>query len=127
MKKLFLFLLTQCVVLLACNPSEADAVRGFIPGVYTKEINDEFTKGMDTLSISILDYESGSYSFLCHTSYRQSIDGKLLSPKTDIHKMTAIFIAETLQLKEQNQGKVFSFSPRKNLLSTGGSEYRKVD
>ncbi len=127
MKKHFLLLLTLCIVLLACNSSEVDDVRGFIPGVYTKEINDEFTKGMDTLSISILDYASGSYSIVRSTSYRQSIDGKLLSPKTDIHKMTAIFIRETLQLKEQNQGKTFSFSPRKNLLSTGGSEYRKVN
>ena len=126
MKKLFLLSAIAGVIFFSCGNPVSDNIRAFIPGTYIKEINDEFTKGMDTLFISVLDDQAGSYSVIRQTSYRQSIDGKILSPRVETHKMTAIYNAATKQLTEQSQGKAFSFSPDKNLLSTGGSEYRKI-
>ena len=126
MKHLFLFSAIAGLILLGCGNPASDNIRAFIPGTYTKEINDEFTKGTDTLFISVLDDQSGSYTIIRQISYRQSIDGKILSPRNDTHKMTAIYNEETKQLRDQNQGKLFSFSPDKNLLNTGGSEYRKI-
>lgn len=126
MKKLFLLSAIVGLLLLGCENPTSDNIRAFIPGTYAKEINDEFTKGTDTLFISILDDQSGRYTIIRKISYRQSIDGKILSPKSETHKMTAIYSQDTKQLNEQKQGKVFSFSPDKNALSTGGSEYRKI-
>ena len=126
MKKLFLFIIIAEFVFAACGNLQTDKVRGFIPGVYVKEINDEYTKGKDTLIISIIDKKSGSYTIVRKTTYQQFIDGKTLSPKNDRHKWIAIYIPDTKQLKEQNQGRVFSFSPDKALLSMGSSEYRKI-
>jgi len=126
MKQLFRLSAIAGLILLSCGNPASDNIRAFIPGTYTKEINDEFTKGRDTIFISVLDDQSGSYSVIRQTSYRQSIDEKILSPRVETHKMTAIYNAATKQLTEQSQGKAFSFSPDKNLLSTGGSAYRKI-
>lgn len=109
-----------------CSDLKADKVKDFIPGVYVKSIDDEFTKGMDTLVIDVLDKSAGSYSINKKMSYQQVIDGRQLSPQYKTENWTAVYDENTYQLMEQRKGKVLSFLPEENKLSLGGSEYQKI-
>lgn len=126
MKKVFQFVFIAGFIVTACNSLQQDEVRDFIPGIYVKEINQEFARGMDTLIIETLDEAGGSYSITRRSGYQQTIDGRKLTPKNEVHKWTAVFDVNTKQLKEQNKGKVFTFSPEQNTLTMGSSEYRKI-
>ena len=126
MKELFQLFLVATYLLTACNDKHENKVRDFIPGTYVKEINQEFATGMDTLIIETLDEAASSFTIVRRSGYQQMIDGRKLTPKNEVHKWTALFDAETNQLKEQNKGRVFTFSPEQNLLTMGSSEYRKI-
>ena len=121
LKAMVLIFITSC-----SNPVK-DQGTDFIPGVYVKEIKQEFANGMDTIIIQVLDKEAGSYTIVRKSSYQQQIDGKLLTPKYEIEKAVAIYEPTAKQLREQNKEKVFTFSEEKGLLLTGGSEYKKVN
>lgn len=126
MKKLFQVFFIAGFFVASCNSLQQDKVRDFIPGVYVKEISQEFAKGMDTLIIELLDETAGSYTIMRRSGYQQTIDGRKLTPKNEVYKWTAVFDADTKQLREQNKGKVFTFSLEQNTLTMGSSEYRKI-
>src|SRR6476661_2863853 len=125
MKQSIFVLMIACFAFFGCS-SPDESTRLFIPGTYVKEIKDEFTEGMDTLTIKVLDYKSYNYTITRNTSYSQTIDGKTLPAKSDMHKWIAVFRPTTMQLIEQSQGRVFTFSPERNVLSMGSSVYRKI-
>ena len=125
MKQLFIIPVFVAMISSCSNPV-ADKVENFIPGTYVKEINDEFSKGMDTLKIAVLDKSAGSYSIKRGMRYQQTIDGKTLSPQYKEENWTAIYNEDTHQLMEQKNGKIFSFMPEHGTLSMGSSEYKKI-
>lgn len=125
MKQLITVLVIAAFVV-GCSDSQADKMKDFIPGVYIKTIDNEFTKGMDTLVIDVLDKTAGSYSIRKKSSYQQVIDGRQLSPQYKVENWTALYDKEINQLMEQRKGKVLSFLPEENKLSLGGSEYKKI-
>lgn len=124
--KHFITALVIAVFVSSCSNLQADKVQDFIPGVYVKTIDDEFTKGMDTLMIDVLDKSAGSYSISKKMSYQQVIDERPLSPQYKLENWTAVYDKDTHQLMEQRKGKVLSFLPEKGKLSLGGSEYKKI-
>jgi hypothetical protein len=125
MKQLFKVLMVAAVIS-SCSGPAADNVRAFIPGIYIKEINDEFSKGMDTLVFEVMDETGGVYSIKRRTGYQQTIDGKQLSPQYETESWTAVYDEKTHQLMEQRKGRVFTFLPDQDKLSMGSSEYRKI-
>ncbi|MEO6547903.1 MAG: hypothetical protein ABIN94_07875 [Ferruginibacter sp.] len=126
MIKLFLFSIIIVMVITGCDSATSDNIPSYIPGVYTKEINDEFTIGADTLTLKELDREIGSYTVKRNMMYRQQIDGKVLPLKHEVHKWVAIYDVTSKQLKEQKQGRLFTFVPAKGILMMGTTPYRKV-
>lgn len=124
--KHLLNLLIAVVVISSCSNPAADKIRAFIPGMYIKEINNEFTKGMDTLVFEVMDETGGVYSIKRRTGYQQTIDGKQLSPQYETESWTAVYDEKTHQLMEQQKGRVFTFLPDQDKLSMGSSEYRKI-
>lgn len=125
MKQLFTVLMITAVIS-SCSNLAADKVRAFIPGMYIKEINDEFSKGMDTLVFEVVDETGGVYSIKREMGYQQTIDGRELSPQHKEESWTAIYDETTHQLMEQQKGKVFTFLPDQGKLSMGSSEYKKI-
>lgn len=119
-------LLIAVAVISSCSNPVADRVRDFIPGMYIKEINNEFTKGMDTLVFEVMDESGGVYSIKRRTGYQQTIDGRVLSPQHKEESWTAVYDEKTHQLMEQQKGRVFTFLPDRDKLSMGSSEYRKI-
>lgn len=124
--KHLLNLLIAVAVISSCSNPVADKVRDFIPGMYIKEINDEFSKGMDTLVFEVMDETGGVYSIKRRTGYQQTIDGRVLSPQHKEETWTAVYDEKTYQLMEQQKGRVFTFLPDQDKLSMGSSEYRKI-
>ena len=125
MKQLLKVLIVVAVIS-SCDSQGTDKVKAFIPGMYIKEINDEFSKGMDTLVFEAIDVTGGVYSIKRRTGYQQTIDGRVLSPHHNEESWTAIYDETTHQLMEQKKGKVFTFLPDQGKLSMGSSEYRKI-
>ena len=124
--KHFITALMIAALAAGCSNLRTDKVKAFIPGVYVRTVADEFTKGMDTLVIEVLDRSAGSYSINKKMSFYQTIDGKELSPQYKTEQWTAIYDDDTHQLMEQRKGKVLSFMPDQELVSMGGSEYKKI-
>lgn len=124
--KHFITALMIAALATGCSNLRTDKVKEFIPGVYVRTVADEFTKGMDTLVIDLLDRSAGSYSIDKKMSFQQVIDGRQLSPQYKTEQWTAIYDNDTHQLMEQRKGKVLSFMPDQDLVSMGGSEYKKI-
>jgi hypothetical protein len=127
MKKLKIACAAFFVIISSCTNSKTDTGVDFIPGVYVKEIRQEFSHGKDTLLINVFDKDAGTYTIVRKTSYQQQIDGQKFPPKRERHQWIAVYDPVTKQLREQNKEKTYFFSEEKGLLLTGGSEYKKVE
>ena len=126
MKKSFQLFFAAAFVLMSCEQLKEDKIREFIPGVYVKAIDHEFAEGMDTIAISILDKNAGTYVVIKKSGYQQKIDGKLLSPKYETHKWTATYDKQFKQLNIPHNEKTYNFLPEENKLLSGSSEYKKI-
>lgn len=124
MKSLFMF--SVVVVLFSCDQLKQDKVQPFMPGIYVRDIADEYTTGRDTLIIRISDPRLNVYQIEKRMRYQQQLDGKLLPPEQKVENWTATYDRENGQLHEQRKGKVLSFYPEQNKVSLGGSEYEKI-
>lgn len=128
MKKMqFLYAMVAVVIgMSSCSYLKEDKAIQLVPGIYVKDINQEFAHGKDTLEVKPLDQTAGSYTIIRRTRYQQQIDGKHFKPKYEIEREVAIYNPATNQLLEQNKGKVYTFSEGNTKVLTGGSEYKKV-
>lgn len=124
MEKVMVYVLV--VHLAACaGTSNRDDIRDFIPGVYTRQINHEFSKGIDELTIT---YKSGNVYIIEKRSEIVRIrNGKALPARYDTVLWTGIYHKEDQVIYEQQKGKVISFEPGENKLSVGSMDYRKVN
>jgi hypothetical protein len=114
------------VLLAACaGKGSGDNVRNFIPGVYTRPINHEFSKGIDELTIT---HKSGNvYTIEKRSEIVRIRNGRALPAKYDTVLWTGIYHEEDQVIYEQQKGKVISFVPGENKLSVGGIDYRKAN
>ena len=126
MKKSFQLFFGAALVLMSCEQLKEDKIRAFIPGVYVKAIDHEFAKGMDTIAISILDKNAGTYVVSKKSGYQQKIAGKLFSPKYEPPKGTATDGKHFKQLHIPQKEKTYNFLPEENKLLSGSSEYKKI-
>ncbi len=122
-----LFSIISVVLFISCGSQRSETVQNFIPGLYINEIKQEFAIGMDTIFINLLDKQASSYKIIRKSSYQQMIDGKILSPKQEVHNWIAYYDLTKNQLIEPNNERVFTFIPEKNMLLMGSSKFKKVD
>ena len=112
---------------LSCQHAHSDTVRAFASGTFVRAINNEFTKGSDSLVIKPLDAASVTYLIEHRSGYRQHIEGKDLPFTRKVEKWTAVYDADHSLLRVEPQGKVFILVPDKGVLvSSGGTEYQKL-
>ena len=122
-----LFSIISVVLFISCGTHRSETVQNFIPGLYIKEIKQEFAIGMDTIFINLLDKQASSYKIIRKSNYQQMIDGKVLSPKQEVHNWIAYYDLNKNQLIEPNNERVFTFLPEKNMLLMGSSQFKKVN
>ncbi|MEO5997765.1 MAG: hypothetical protein ABIN89_13580 [Chitinophagaceae bacterium] len=115
------------IIFISCGTRHAETVENFIPGLYVKQIKQEFAIGMDTIFINLFDKQTSSYKIIRKSSYQQMIDGKMLSPKQEVHNWIAYLDLSKNQLIEPNSERVFTFLPDKNMLLMGSSQFNKVN
>jgi len=128
MKKQFLFFAIVYICgASSCHNSQSDTVREFIPGTYVRPIKNEFTSGSDSLIITVLDNDGGTFLIVHRSGYQQKVNGNALPPVNKSERWTGVYDKEHHQLEVQQQEKIFTFLPDKGLLMTaGGTEYKKI-
>lgn len=126
MKVSMLFSTVMFLVLAGCRDAASDKVRAFIPGMYVRQIHNEFTNGADTLVIKEHDNKAGVYLIDKMERLQKHIDGRAFTPKYETAKWTAVYDEKLHQLIVQNQGRILLFDPAKNQLMSNRTLYEKV-
>ena len=117
-------LFLSALYLSSCGFTKADSIRDFIPGVYARQFEGEFSKGSDTLTIEPF---SGAIYLIAHNvSYRRIEDGKLKMPERKLTRLTAVYNESEEVLVENRKGLMISFDPSKKILLFGSSVYQKI-
>lgn len=111
--------------LLSCNRTPKDAVREFIPGMYERSIDNEFSKGRERLFVQL--QQGNVYSIEKSSAVIRVRNGVALPVKYDTVTWTGIYDAKHKVIYEQQKGKVLAFIPKENKLMVGGSAYQKLN
>jgi len=115
-----------CLLLLSGCGLSNNNVEDFIPGMYVKDFQQQYSSGSDTLIITIEDDATGKYNIERRLSYVPVHDGKALNAKHEKQLWVALYNAGTKQLVVQRTGRLVSFSPEKQILTIGNSVYNKI-
>ncbi|HMR85124.1 MAG TPA: hypothetical protein PKE30_18395 [Niabella sp.] len=110
--------------MMSCNRISNDRVVDFIPGVYERRINNEYSKGSDQLIVT--QQQGNVYTIEKRSAIVRIQDGVKLPVKYDTAIWTGIYDSKDQVIYEQRKGKVISFKPKENKLLVGASVYRKV-
>ena len=112
-------------VVTACN-SIRDKKRLSVQGVYVTRYEGEYSKAMDTIEITPLNNEAGTFHYTRRIGYRRISNGVLgwMEHKTEVS--TCVFNEQTAQLNEQRYGRIYSFSNDGNRLIAGNSIYKRI-
>jgi hypothetical protein len=110
----------------SCSNTGSDNLKNYAPGVYTREINHEHATGMDTLTISLLDKETGAFSIVKSSGFNTKIDGKELPREYKTEKFITTLQDEAKQLYDKNKDETFTLLPEKNSILMGTTEYKKI-
>ncbi|HMR81977.1 MAG TPA: hypothetical protein PKE30_02560 [Niabella sp.] len=110
--------------MMSCNRISGDKLMDFIPGVYERRINHEYSKGLDRL---IIKQQHGNvYKIEKRSAIVRIRRGIELPVEYDTTAWTGIYDSKDHVIYEQRRGKVISFKPKENKLLVGASVYRKV-
>ena len=127
MKHLKLLSFVLMVILFSCNnENSTDKILSFIPGVYVRTFEGEFSIGHDTLTIIQPDLKSNYYTIRHNSSYQKIREKKLQPLEFRSEKWIAMFNEKDNVLVEQKKGKVISFLPEENSLLLGNSKFHKI-
>ncbi|HZY35958.1 MAG TPA: hypothetical protein VFE53_04875 [Mucilaginibacter sp.] len=124
MKNLIKITVIALLGLTACH--QADPVKAFIPGTYTKSVTGEFSKADDTLIINV--FNGNACQIIRHTTYQVIRDGKLLPPQHQTENLQGIYDDGRQVLQETTKGKTFTFDPAKHILIVNAKGiYKKLN
>ena len=128
MKPLVLPIAATFLTIIGCNPqSETKEIKSFIPGIYVRSFQDEFSKGNDTIEIQPINATGNDcYKLVRKTGYQQTIDGHRLSPQYKTTNGSGCFDSEKNVIEWSESGRLISFNPAKNEINLGASIYSKV-
>ncbi len=79
MRKIYCVLLIAVVSLPGCHSGNQKTANS-ITGIYTKKINNEFAKGVDSLIVTVLDKDAGTYSVAKNYGFMRYLDGQKKRP-----------------------------------------------
>jgi len=126
MKAIYFFAAT-ILILVSCNQqSGPNDIKDFIPGEYIYAGGTEFSKGTDTINISLYDEKAGTYIILRKTGFTRIIEGKLQPKEYKTEKMIATYDENKRQLQEMKTGRLLSFTDEKKEILFGTEVYQKI-
>ena len=118
------YLIFLVCYIVSCNRVSSDRVKDFIPGVYERRINNEYSRGDDKLIVT--QRQGNTYTIEKRSAIIRIRGGVELPVRYDTVLWTGIYDSRTQVIYEQKKGKVISFRPKENKLLVGASVYRKV-
>lgn len=129
MKQIYLIpVVVIIIILFGCGAaSKSDPLRLFIPGVYVRQVVNEFSAGSDTLVITPLSKQGNSYQIVHRSGFQRIIGGKAQKRESKVENWTAVYNEQEKLLHETRKGKLISFNPEQGSLMVGSSEYKKVE
>lgn len=110
----------------SCFTKDNDEVRAFIPGVYVTTINQEFSRGSDTLIIGVVDYPGNIYQVIRNTSFQRILDGKVLPMERKSKKWVATYDKDQKTLSENVSSATISFNIHTNAIYVGSKAYQRI-
>lgn len=113
------------IVFCGCAEGRRDSILDFIPGVYARQFEGEFSMGYDTLCIA--PFSGSTYVITHRVNYRRIEDGKMKMPERKVTKLTAVYNEKEEVLVENKKGLVISFDPSKKILLFGSSVFEKIN
>ena len=116
---ILLLLFTAC----GDNKNEENAT---VSGLYVARLETEYNKGMDTIEITPLNSEAGTFHYVRRVGYRRISNGVLGPVEHKTETSTCVFNQETAQLNEQRHGRIYSLSSDGNQLVFGKSIYKRI-
>ncbi len=116
------------IVLLSCNSlTETDTVKVFIPGTYSAEWATEYNQTKDTLLLEPLTLNGSETFQITRRSKVEYINAaKERLPEYKISKWSGTYDAKTKTIFINNNGRVLSFDPKKDILWMGTIRYAKL-
>lgn len=109
----------------ACSNNKNEK-KAAIQGMYVARLETEYHKGVDTIEITPLNTEAGTFNYVRRVGYRRISNGVLGPLEHTIENSTCVFDQGTAQLNEQRHGRIYSLSPDGNQLVFGKSIYKRI-
>jgi hypothetical protein len=97
-----------------------------IQGLYVTRLETEYSKGVDSIEITPLNSEAGTFHYVRRVGYRRIFNGVLGPMEHETEVSTCVFNQETAQLNEQRHGRIYSLSSDGNQLVFGKYIYKKI-
>lgn len=122
----FRYFIVAVWMIWGCSETGNSSMEAFIPGTYVREINHEFARGMDTIIISVLDKQSGSFTIIKKTGYERYLDRESRGVEHKTEKLIVLYDQDKRQLRDNQKMVVFTPVPGKKLILYGSLEYKKL-
>jgi hypothetical protein len=97
-----------------------------VPGLYVSSFETEYSKAMDTIEISPLNSEAGTFNYVRRVGFRRISNGSLGPLEHKIENSICVFNENTAQLSEQRHGRIYSLSSDGNELHSVNSIYKRI-
>jgi hypothetical protein len=116
------------IVFCACNiTGEKNTIKSFIPGTYVLDTENEYSKVLDTLSISKAGEQGNSYVIIRSTSFKRRGNKKAAAWEHKNIKWMGVYDEQEKVMREITTGKVFTFIPEKDMMLVGSTEFKKIE
>jgi hypothetical protein len=123
-------LIFTCLVMaiIGCNGlTQSDTVKEFIPGTYSAEWQTELNTTRDTLSLQALTQDGSATYLIIRRSQVTFINAaKNRPPEYRLVKWAGTYDSKTKTIFINNNGRVLSFEPQKEILWMGTIKYKKL-
>lgn len=97
-----------------------------IQGLYVSTFETEYSKGMDTIEITPLNSEAGTFFYVRRVGYRRILNHAFSPLKHEMENSICVFNPNSAQLSEQRHGRIYSFSSDGEELVSGSSVYKRI-
>jgi hypothetical protein len=112
-------------VLAACS-NEQTGRKFPIQGVYVTAYETEYHKGIDTIEVTAINKEAGTFYYVRRIGFRRISDGKLGPLEHKMESSTCLYDESTAQIQEQRYGRVYSFSSDGKQIISGKLTYKRI-
>jgi hypothetical protein len=114
------------VFFLAACGIDKNEKKVIVQGLYVSSFETEYSKAKDTIEITPLNSEAGTFNYVRRVGFKRISNGALGPLEHKIESSICVFNENTFQLNEQRHGRTYSLSSDGNQLHSGNSIYKRI-